>query len=171
MSAGAADYNEKAKTNNWAALCDASLAFNHPDLRRLLGLWRKQAKGGIPLRTDMTPRVLKSHLQDIAICRRIAGDRSERRWRVCQQGVWFAQILGDFNGKFLDEVLPPHLQPRWQVALDATLADRAPLRFLGRTDANRLLHLNFTPRGDKIRIISARPMNRKERAIYETHQR
>jgi uncharacterized DUF497 family protein len=44
-------------------------------------------------------------------------------------------------------------------------------RVLGRTDANRLLHLNFTPRGDKIRIISARPMNRKERTLYETHQR
>jgi uncharacterized DUF497 family protein len=42
---------------------------------------------------------------------------------------------------------------------------------LGRTDTDRLLHLNFTVRGDKLRIISARPMNRKERTVYETHQR
>jgi uncharacterized DUF497 family protein len=44
-------------------------------------------------------------------------------------------------------------------------------RVLGRTDAHRLLHLIFTPRGDKLRIISARPMNHKERAVYETHLR
>jgi len=42
-------------------------------------------------------------------------------------------------------------------------------RVLGRTNQGRLLHLNFTPRQDKLRIISARPMNRKERTIYETH--
>ena len=142
MSTAAAEYNEKSKMNGWAALCDASATFSHPDLRRLLGLWRKQAKGGIPLRSDMTPRVLKSHLQDIAICRRIAGDGSERRWRVCQQGVWFAQILGDFNGKFLDEVMPPEPLPRWQTALDVTLAEGAPLRFLGRTDTNAMSFLN-----------------------------
>jgi uncharacterized DUF497 family protein len=44
-------------------------------------------------------------------------------------------------------------------------------RVLGRTTNNRLLHLNFTLRGDKIRIISGRPMNRRERTLYETHQR
>jgi hypothetical protein len=105
-------------------------------------LWRRKAKGGIPLRRDMTPRVLRGFLQDIAICRRIAGDGGERRWRVCRQGAWFAQILGDFNGKFLDEVLPPELLPRWQTALDVTLVESAPLRFLGRTDTNAMSFLN-----------------------------
>jgi hypothetical protein len=141
MRTGADDYNKKAKTNDWAALCDASVTFSHPDLRRLLGLWRKQAKGGIPLRRDMTRRVLRGFLQDIAICERVL-EGGERRWCVCQQGAWFAQILGDFNGRFLDEVLEPELLPRWQVALDATLADRVPLRFLGRTDTNAMSFLN-----------------------------
>jgi uncharacterized DUF497 family protein len=44
-------------------------------------------------------------------------------------------------------------------------------RVLGRTNTQRLLHLNFTLRGNKLRIISVRPMNRKERTHYETHQR
>jgi uncharacterized DUF497 family protein len=50
---------------------------------------------------------------------------------------------------------------------------QAELRFrvLGRTDAGRPLHLNFTLRTSKLRIISARPMNRKERTVYETYQR
>lgn len=40
---------------------------------------------------------------------------------------------------------------------------------LGTTDRNRLLFIVFTLRGSKIRVISARDMNRKERKIYETH--
>lgn len=40
---------------------------------------------------------------------------------------------------------------------------------LGKTDAGRCLHVTFTLRrqGSLIRIISARDMQRKERAIYE----
>lgn len=40
---------------------------------------------------------------------------------------------------------------------------------LGRTDDGRLLHLAFTLRkaGSLIRVISARDMHQKERAIYE----
>ncbi|WP_293662674.1 BrnT family toxin [Rhodoferax sp. OV413] len=40
---------------------------------------------------------------------------------------------------------------------------------LGRTDEGRALHITFTLRkaGTLIRVISARDMHRKERAIYE----
>ena len=40
---------------------------------------------------------------------------------------------------------------------------------LGRTDEGRALHVSFTLRkaGTLIRVISARDMHRKERAIYE----
>ncbi|HVH76312.1 MAG TPA: BrnT family toxin [Stellaceae bacterium] len=43
------------------------------------------------------------------------------------------------------------------------------LHALGRTDLGRLLHVTFTlRRGDRlIRVISARPMHRKERLRYE----
>jgi len=47
---------------------------------------------------------------------------------------------------------------------------QAEVRFqaLGETIEGRLLHVTFTLRGDgkKIRVISARDMNRKERAYY-----
>jgi len=44
---------------------------------------------------------------------------------------------------------------------------------LGRTHTGRLLHISFTLRDaqTKIRVISARPMHRKERAIYEKTSR
>ena len=38
---------------------------------------------------------------------------------------------------------------------------------LGRTSEGRLLHITFTIRASNIRVISAREMHRKERAIYE----
>lgn len=38
---------------------------------------------------------------------------------------------------------------------------------LGQTSEGRLLHITFTIRTSKIRIISARDMHRKERIIYE----
>lgn len=40
---------------------------------------------------------------------------------------------------------------------------------LGKTDEGRLLHITFTLRVDNtlIRVISARTMHRKERAVYE----
>lgn len=37
---------------------------------------------------------------------------------------------------------------------------------MGRTDADRLLFIVFTLRASKIRIVTARPLNRKERKIY-----
>ena len=41
---------------------------------------------------------------------------------------------------------------------------------LGQTDSGRLLFLVFTVRNDKLRVISARDMNRKERRAYQTHE-
>ncbi|MDA8242284.1 MAG: BrnT family toxin [Nitrospiraceae bacterium] len=42
---------------------------------------------------------------------------------------------------------------------------------LGKTDTDRLLFVVFTVRGARIRIISARDMNRKERTIYAQTQK
>ncbi len=38
---------------------------------------------------------------------------------------------------------------------------------LGKTYGSRLLFVAFTLRSEKIRVISARPMSRKERFLYE----
>ena len=38
---------------------------------------------------------------------------------------------------------------------------------LGRTNADHLLSVIFTIRGDFVRVISARPMSRKERTAYD----
>lgn len=55
----------------------------------------------------------------------------------------------------LDDAKHSHGEPRYHA--------------LGQSNEGRLLHLTFTLRmnGTKIRVISARDMHRKERAIYE----
>jgi uncharacterized DUF497 family protein len=40
---------------------------------------------------------------------------------------------------------------------------------LGKTDAGRLLHITFTIRANKLRVISARDMHRKEKKVYENN--
>ena len=53
------------------------------------------------------------------------------------------------------------------VAVDAPHSQREARWYaFGRTFANRHLYLVFTMRGSLIRVISARPMNRKERRAY-----
>lgn len=55
----------------------------------------------------------------------------------------------------LDDAAHSASEPRWHA--------------LGRTNDSRLLHVTFTMRagGTRVRIISARPMHRKERTVYE----
>ncbi len=53
------------------------------------------------------------------------------------------------------------------VAADRRHSQREPRFFtLGRTDRGRHFTTVFTVRGDRVRVISARPMSRAERRIY-----
>jgi len=58
----------------------------------------------------------------------------------------------------------PHVQ-----VLDDPSHSKAERRWkaFGKTRAERRLVVSFTVRGTLLRVISARPINRKERAIYE----
>ncbi len=64
---------------------------------------------------------------------------------------------------FLDERLIILADP------EHSIAERRYAAF-GRTDAGRLLVVVFTRRGELLRIISARDMNRRERKFYEEKQ-
>lgn len=140
MILGADAYNDAVRTENWAALCDATLTFTHPDLRRFLGLWRRTAAQGLPAWGDLPPRELKPYLQDIALYERV-GSGEARRWRVFALGGHFAQIMGNLSGKFLDEAVPAERLPQWYASLDATLGAGGPLRFLSRVSTTGMSFL------------------------------
>ncbi len=141
MIVDVAEYNENARKNGWAALCDASVRFSHPDLRRLNGAWRKLTKLGQMLKYgELPPRPIRPYLADSVLYER-QGAKGARRWRVKTMGQSFAQIMGDLSGSFLDDALPSELVPRWYAALDCTLGQRAPVRFLTRADSAKMSFL------------------------------
>lgn len=64
-------------------------------------------------------------------------------------------------------------KPLLVLADDRHSRDEPRYHLLGSTDDNRLLHITFTLRagGTLIRVISARDMHRKERAVYAQSQK
>ena len=79
----------------------------------------------------------------------------------------------------LDKNLVKHNVENWEceqiffneplIILDDPGHSRSERRWaaFGRTDAGRALVVIFTKRGDLLRVISARDMNKKERKFYE----
>ena len=63
------------------------------------------------------------------------------------------EIFADPGVQVLDDSAHSLQEPRWKA--------------FGTTTAARLLVVSFTIRGALLRVISARPMNRKERKAYE----
>lgn len=59
--------------------------------------------------------------------------------------------------------------PAYKLFHDETHSSPSEERFIlyGRSIENRVLMVGFTVRGAKVRIITARPASRKERALYE----
>lgn len=77
-------------------------------------------------------------------------DKNQLKHRVspseCEQAFFNQPML------LLDDPKHSALEARWLL--------------LGRTDEDRLLTLVFTARGSKIRVISARDMQKKEKELY-----
>ena len=63
------------------------------------------------------------------------------------------EVFFDENKKILKDVLHSIDEKRYIL--------------LGKTKRDRLLYVVFTIRGEKIRVISARDINKKERRLYE----
>ena len=132
LTARVAAYNDFAKAQDWPSLCDEALAFESKILIDLLAAWRRQAGSAIPRRSAMSARALKPHLGNVAIIERIA--RRPARFQMRLMGTRLTQIVGDLQGRYLDEAVPSDLVVRWNAALDLTLAETRPLRFVNRVD-------------------------------------
>jgi hypothetical protein len=140
--ASAAEFNALAAREGWPTLCDRTLRFDRPELASLLSLWKQKAgSSGIPARADMTPRVLKPFLHDVAIYERVLDGAGGRRYRVRLMGDNVGRVMGDLAGKFIDQVVAQKFLPRWYASLDATLGAGTPLRFLSRSDTNDMSFL------------------------------
>jgi hypothetical protein len=133
-------FNDWAKARDWPAQCDPELDFESPALIDLLAIWREQAgAAAMPHRGQMTARVLKSHLGHISIIERVTKDSPHYRVRLL--GTQLAHVLGEMQGKYLEEAIAPQVVPHWQARLDLTLAEGRPMRFISRVDMKNLYFL------------------------------
>jgi len=115
---------------------------------------------GYPILEKLDTFVYAGNIHDMIDLTRIEGfdwDEGNSRKSAAKHGV----SQPEAEQVFLNQPL---------VAIDVRhSASEQRYHALGRTDGNRLLHVTFTLRhdGTRIRVISARDMNRKERVIYE----
>jgi len=128
-------YNALATAQGWRSACYAALEFKNDALSDLLAIWRRVApSGGIPRRKELTPRLLRAHLADIAIYERSRSADGRERYRMRVTGARYSSVIGDFSGRYLDETVPPSVLTRWHAAPNAVIAAGAPLRFVSRTE-------------------------------------
>lgn len=133
-------FDEWAKAHNWPARCDPSLDFESAALKDLLAIWRALGGDtGIPHRNKFSAKILKPYLGNISIMERTCD--AVARYRVRLLGTRLSHILGEMQGKYLDEVLNPEVAAHWKARLDVTLGENRPMRFVSRVDARELYFL------------------------------
>jgi len=133
---------DQIKAAGWGIVVDETLAFNQPELRSLLELWRGKADAmhALPAREDMDMRLLKPFLRHLSVVERVHVDgRSAYRLRL--QGSILADYFGPQTGRLLDEAVSPELARRWGAAYDVLLETRRPLRLVGTYDKGKMDYL------------------------------
>lgn len=116
---------------DWESVCDPALGFTSQVLIDALAVWREQAGSKlVPARNRLTARVMKPFLSHVAVFELVS--EAPSRYRVRLMGTLLAQVLGEMQSKIIDDVLPHRAAGRWNAALDSTLAEARPLRFLSR---------------------------------------
>jgi hypothetical protein len=124
-------FRAQARAAGWPLLCDTTLSFERPELSLFVAVWREKAKDGrVPARSEIAARDVKACMRKIILWERHEGPRD----RVRLIGTALVPIWGDMTGRFVDEVVPADLQPRWQAHIGTVLAARRPLRFVTRVD-------------------------------------
>jgi hypothetical protein len=138
----AIDFNAKALAEGWPFSCDPNLVFASPKLHAFYVLWQtKSAVNPNLTRADFGARELRPYLRNLAIHERFLRSDGIPRHTVRFFGSALAERVGEQTGKDLEEMVEARYLPPWLACFDATLAVRAPLRFVARFDVPRLAHL------------------------------
>jgi hypothetical protein len=127
-------FNAQARASGWPGFCDPMLAFDQAELADFIAVWRAGAvAGAVPARAIMTARAIGKNLPKLLLFERVEAEEA-RRYRIRLTGTAIANILQEFTGRYIDDAIPAHLQPRWHAFIDLVLATQSPLRFVSRVD-------------------------------------
>ena len=100
---------------------DETLAFESQILKDAFAEWSRH--GPLPSRCDFTPRSSKAFLGNLAIF-----EQHGTTFRIRLMGTRITTVIGEMQGKTLEECLPPETAGRWKAFLNEALATRKPIR-------------------------------------------
>lgn len=133
----------KIERSGWDTSVDETMAFVHPELVSIYGVWRAKADlaGALPRREDLDLRSLKAHLEHLSVVERVETVPGKFGYRLRLQGSFMGEVFGHHTGKLLDEAVSPELAERWTYIYDALLEMKRPLRLQGTYRQEALEHL------------------------------
>lgn len=117
-----------------AVVRDNTLAFESDILKQAQAEWTRQAAGAIPPRSSFTPRSVRAFVGNLVVFER----RVPSRYFVRLMGTRAAGVLGEMQGKAIDEALPPDVAQRWALALDEVLRTYRPARIINTVSFDNL---------------------------------
>ncbi len=132
----------QADVLGWAGHIEYASAFDRPELNAVLALWREKGRGGIPSRADFDARALKSILRNLWMLEEVANGAG-RRYRYRFVGSEIAAVYGETTGRYIDEVIPAGILPRWMAACEGMLRCHAPLRVTTNIDLPQANYLSL----------------------------
>lgn len=102
---------------------DETLSFESEIIKNAFAEWSRH--GPLPSRADFTPRSSKAFLGNMVIF-----ERQDATYRIRLMGTRITVVLGEMQGKLLEECLPAAVAARWKAVLDDTLASQTPVRVI-----------------------------------------
>lgn len=119
---------------NSAYTKDESLAFESPILKEAYAAWSRV--GGIPARSAFTPRISKTFLGNLLIF-----EWKNDTFLIRLMGTRISAVLGEMQGKVLEEAVPVEVAQRWKIVLRDVMHDAKPVRVVKTVAFNDLHYL------------------------------
>lgn len=118
-----AEFEDWASSPRHAVEMDASLAFESDVLKSAWQEWSRQAIAGVPHRSAFTPRNAKPFLPHLVIF-----ERRDSTFLIRLMGTKVSAVIGEMQGRTIDEALPSDVATRWKTALSQVLHSGQPIR-------------------------------------------
>ncbi len=127
------DWSERQNSNSSYSR-DESMIFESPILMAAHSAWSRL--GGVPLRSQFTPRSSKAFLGNLIIF-----EQQDSGFRIRLMGTRIANVVGEMQGKLLQDAVPPDVAERWQAVMNEVIANHKPLRVVKTVAFNDLCYL------------------------------
>jgi hypothetical protein len=132
-----AEFSGWAKSQRSVAERDDTLAFESQILKDACQEWSRAAEGGIPRRSAFTPRSVRRFVGHMAIFERA----DDGHWLIRLMGTAITGVLGEMQGKTIDDALPADVAGRWTQALIDVLQTGQPTRIVNTLNFSNLDYL------------------------------